>query len=248
MSDSADSKKAEQTIQAAEAISAAVTSAAAEAAAAEAKQVVTFDEQGLSERMERAKRSAIQKKIKEYGFETDDELKGYLQEARMLKEKAEERRLAEMSELERERQGREAAERRAQEFEERAHMVQIDNHLMQVCNEHGVRDWKYFKYRVLDRANALSEGEELDEVEFLKELLQDASQRAALGVAALPSEATVQNVQSPAHTTPVTNPRPGTYGGPPSAPSTAQPTQNKTSFELNSDEWANKKRAIGIPF
>lgn len=247
MSDPVNNQKAEQTIQAAEEISAAVTSAGAAAAAAEAKQVVTFDEQGLSERMERAKRSAIQKKIKEYGFESEDQLKGYLEEARALKEKAEERRLAEMSELERERQGREAAERRAQEMEERAHMVQIDNHLMQVCNEHGVRDWKYFKYRVLDRANTLTEGEELDEVQFLQELLQDPSQRAALGVPAVQPEA-VQSVQSPAHTTPVTNPRPGTYGGPPSAPSTAQPSQHKTSFDLTGDEWANKKRAIGIPF
>jgi hypothetical protein len=218
--------------------------------ASEFKPTVSFDEQGLTERIDRARRSAVQKKIKEYGFESEDQLKSYLDEAKRLKDESEQRRLAEMSELERERQAREDAERRAQQFEQQAEEAKMDTHLLRLCSQNGVRDVDYFKYKLLTAVGKLNEGEEIDEQQYLQDLLQDPSQRVALGVQSVAQDLpapTVQTVQTPANTSPVYNNRPGTAGGPPSAPNPSATPPNKTAFEISPSEWLAKKRALGLP-
>lgn len=196
--------------------------------------------EAFNERVARAARSHLQTEL---GMPLDEVKAGLASLAASQKAEAE-RQQAELSELEKERTAREAAETAQCEAEEIRDQAVLDAHILGLCNERGVRDWQYAKYRILTKAGELPEGEDLDEAAYLDKLLTDGQARIAMGVDQVPTAP--QPVAAPASTTPAPGAPPGSPGGPPpQAPPNAQPAA-KTAFELTPEEWAAKRRALGV--
>lgn len=147
---------------------------------------------------------------------------------------------AELSELERERAARTEAEAKVTAAEETAAEARLDAHVLQLCNERGIRDWQYAKFRITRKLDELPETEELDEAKFLDDLVADPQARVALGVGVAPAAPT------PATTTPAGGAPPGTPGGPPGqVPPNATPPA-ADAFGLDDDAWSKRKKALGI--
>lgn len=150
---------------------------------------------------------------------------------------------AELSDLERERKARTEAEAAKTAAEEGKAEAELNAHLLQVCAEKGIKNWKYAKFQILEKLDTLAEGEQLDERAYLDELAKEPTSAAALGLQAPAAPATHQQ---PATTTPAAGAPPGSPGGPPAQAAPGTQPAAKSAFDLNDSEWAAKKRALGL--
>jgi len=207
-------------------------------ATAPAEETVTLTSKQLADRMERAVRSFLKKEI---GIESADALKAEWSKKSNLEQAEEARRLSAMSEQQK-LQEQLASERAAREAaESAAEQARVDLHLSRLYAKHGVLNADYATWRIMDRLNALPDGEELDEEQFLTGLLAHESERVALGAAArAPSAPEPQRVAVPANTT--TPP-----GQAPRAPSANAAPPPKSAYDLSGQEWSRRKSELGIP-
>lgn len=162
--------------------------AAAEEAAEQAAANVTAnqpfatfpDAESFKKRVEREARSLL----KEAGFtETDPaKLKAIVDaHAKQLADQAAAEE-AKKSEIQRAAEAKAAAEQAAQAAMSEAEAAKMQAHLYKVFAEHGVKNFDYAFYKTQSALAALKDGEELDEVEFVKTMMADKSQAAALGL------------------------------------------------------------------
>jgi len=204
---------------------------------------ITFPStEAFNARVEQAARALLKKEI---GIGDPKAIRQQIAEAEALKAAEEERRTAEMSELERERTARIAAEADSARYQEEAAESALEAHLARVCADRGIKDIEYASYRVRAAAEALEDGAEpLDSGEFLDSLLADARYRIALGVddVAPPPDPTRQ----PATTTPANIARPGSVDGPPKPAVTTPAAVTTDANAMSPEAWEARKRALGI--
>lgn len=159
---------------------------AAAKAAASAQPFATFpDAESFKKRVEREARSML----KESGLtETDPvKLKAIVDaHAKAIADQAAADE-AKKSEIQRAAEAKAKAESEAAEAMSRAEEAQMKAHLYKVFAENGVKNFDYAFYSVTAKLAQLKDNEELDEVAFLKGLMADPTQAAALGVVAAPA-------------------------------------------------------------
>ena len=122
------------------------------------------------------------KKLRELGIESPEQLQHLREEHARLQEEAEKQRQAQMSELEREREARAQFEKEAQDAASSAEQSELKAYLYEVFAEKGIRNFDYALWEVVHRLEDLEPDEELDEHEFLDELMADPVKRVALGL------------------------------------------------------------------
>jgi len=188
----------------------------------------------FNDRVGRAVRAQIQK---QYGM-SPDELSGLIETSNQQKQAEEERRQAEMTEVDRAKTAAAEAEQRARAAEEARDVAELNAHLSTIFSQRGIKNFDYAKFKVLQRLEELGEGEELDEGQYIDELLRDPSTAYSFGV--------TQSVTVPAGTSPAPGGPAGTPGAPPQAnPPNAAP-ETPDAFKMPADAWAAKQRALGL--
>lgn len=199
--------------------------------------------EAFNARVEQAARSMLKKEL---GIADTKAIKEKIEQAEAFAKAEEERKAAQMSELERERAARAAAEAEAAKFREEAAAAAFEAHVVKVCAERGIKDIDYAKYRIQAAAAAVEDGAPpLDEAAFLDGLLQEPRYRVALGVEDVSTAPAVPQ-QVPAATTPAVVVRPGTPGAPPKAAPVTPPAEMVDAMKLSPEAWEARKRALGI--
>lgn len=209
--------------------------AGAPAAAAPQPFAVFESSDAFNKRMEREAR----KILKDAGIEGDPAaVKAAMDELAKLKAAQEEERKKQMSEADRLREERATFENQAKASMSRAEEAELKAHLYQVFAEKGIKNFDYALYKVTHKLGTLGENEELDERAFLDELLANATESAALGVAAAAAAApakTGATTTDPSKTTAVAPPA-GGQGQPQTDP-----------FTMKKDEFnADLQRRFGF--
>ena len=191
------------------------------------------DAESFQKRVEREAR----KHLKEIGITDPAEVKSILEEHAKLKEAAEEQKRAQMSELERMQADLQAAKEAREQAELQYEDMRVRNHLASVFAKKGVRNFDYGFFLINKKLEGMGDEDVLDEEEFIDELAQDPSTRAALGIAA-PDDATPAPVaKQPATTTPQV-PRPPAPG--------ANGSAAKSAMDMSPEEWTAYKQRIGL--
>ncbi len=200
---------------------------------APAEPFATFpDSESFQKRVDRE----TKKRMRE-AFGTDDEaaIKARLEAESKLAKEAEAAKLAQMSEIERAKAEKATAEAAAAAAMSRAEEAEMRSHLYGVFAKKGIRNHEYGFFAVTNALANLGAGETLDENEFLDKLIADPAQKLALGFDSPPT----QPKPVGANTTPA--------GTPPTPPGSSNaPETPKSDMALSADEWAKKKRALGI--
>ena len=136
------------------------------------------DQASFDARIQRASRA----KLREMGVESPEQLKEMQDTIAKLQSEAEERRQAEMSELEREREQRIDFEQKAKAAEEAAEEANYKAYLYTVFANKGVRNFEYAEYECMRKAASVGEDDTWDPEQFVDELLADESKSQALGI------------------------------------------------------------------
>lgn len=90
---------------------------------------------------------------------------------------------AEKTAVQKAQDAQKAAEDKAAEAMSVAETATMRAHVLEVCAQQGISNTSYAFFAVTNKLAGMKDGEELDEVEFLKGLKADPTQAAALGVA-----------------------------------------------------------------
>jgi len=161
--------------------------AAPPAAPSEPEQI-SMPKEAFDKRLEQATRAGVASALKELGFEDAAAAKAFKAEAGKAAKAAEEARRAEMTELEKYKADVEAAtlktteaEARAVAAEEDAEASRIEAHVSGLIAARGIGNPDYAFFKLEQACALLEEGEDLDEANFLDQLVADEKQRAALG-------------------------------------------------------------------
>jgi membrane protein involved in colicin uptake len=197
-----EKKKAEET---------AATAKAAAEAAAKAAPFATFETaDAFNKRMEREARSILKAK----GIDPDkiDEQMAALKKLQEDQAKAEE---AQKSEIQKAAEAKAKAEADAKSAMGAAEAAQMKAHLYKTFAEQGVKNFDYAFYAVTEKLSNMKDTEELDEVDFIKKMMSDPAQAAALGVVAAPAAQTQGVTTTGAGAVP--DPKPGSPAGDPKA-------------------------------
>lgn len=189
---------------------------------ANSEDVITIPKAAFEERLARAKRS----QLRELGFSSPEELQGALEAAKQLQAEQEERRKAEMSELERlkEEAAQEVARRKA--LESQLAEERFNGQVAAACSKLGITNLDFASYQVSRAASKLGAGEELSIESYLAE--QRDAQPAAFGI---------KVAQSAPVTTTATTEKP--------VSSTEQP-QGKSPAEMSPEEFQRHLASLGL--
>lgn len=219
-----EEKKARLAKEAAEK-EAADAAAKAAAAAAKAEPFAVFETaEAFQKRVAQATRSAL----KDAGLTITDPAK--LKEIVDAHAKAEAEKAAaaeaQKSEIQKAAEAAAAAKAAAEAAMSEAESAKMQAHLYKVFAEHGVKNFDYAFYKTSSALAALKDGEELDEVEFVKTMMADKAQAAALGLEGPPPkvEGATTTVQ-------------GNAPDPKTPPAGGGQTQQKDAFQQTSEEF-----------
>jgi len=193
---------------------------------------ITFDTKTLQARLDRHARSVL----KDAGFDSPEAAKAARSRLEEMTKADEERKLAEMSEIDRlkkqlsDKDAAETSARVALETE------RFNSRLERVCFAKGAKNVAYAQFLVT-QARAEKPGEDVDVEALLETAMKDASTKAALGIpTALPV------VSTPAHTSPQ-----GTGSAPPTPPPAGAGTPPKSVKDMDPAQWRAWKAANNIP-
>lgn len=202
--------------------------------APEAKPFAVFpDQESFEKRMAREAR----KQLRDMGIEDPETIKAVLAEHTKLKAEREEEQKKQMSEVERIRAEKLAADQQVAALGPQLEEAAMRAHLYKTFAEHGIKNFDYAFHCVTTKLATMGDDEELDEAAYLEELKKDPMQLAALGIAAPPVPPVVKPTGA------VTSPMVGTQPKPPDP--NQQPTE-KSAVELSDAEWRARKQQLGI--
>jgi hypothetical protein len=175
----------------------------------------------LNMRLDQVKRSTL----KALGFDSEDQAKERLGALKKLEDEAEDRRKAQLSEVEREKEARLAAERDRDAARQRADATERASKVTRACAERGIKNLDYAEY-VLAKAELTADfGKLLDGM-----IAERPDLKAALQLT-VPTTTT-----TPPNTTDGKPPPPPAPPAPPSADAMA----------MKPDDWAAERRRLGI--
>lgn len=195
------------------------------------EETLTIPKGAFAERLARHHRTQLRET---FGTEDATELKSRLERLAAYEAAEEERRKAQMTEIERAKAEAEEARVRAAKLEQELDARAFEARVAAACAAKGIRNTEYAMFSVIQAAESLGEGGSLDLDSYLAERLADPMTRAALGVESAPPV-----VATPATTTPVTSP-----GAAPPPPGVAPPAPS--AFDLDTKAWAARKQALGL--
>jgi len=191
--------------------------------------------EALKARLDREREKSLEAFVKSLGFDTLDAAHAWKAEADKAAKAAEDRKRAEMAELDRYKadlaeaqQAAAAADAKAKAAEAAAANAATQSRRLELLASKGVSNLRYGLF-CLEQARASDP--EADEGKVLDELLAKASEKAALGVAQ-PTP-----VAQPAQTAP-------SQSGP--APTPASPQQSFDALAAAPDQWLARKRQLGL--
>lgn len=191
----------------------------------------------FDERVKRAARSMIKSEL---GLEDVGQIKTLIAEREQLRKAEEERKAAEMTEVEKLKAENDKARARLTEIENEAKAARTDAEITRLCAERGIRDIEYAKFKL--RASRAGDDKDLEDTAYLDKLLQLPKERIALGVDKVPADGEDQTVITrPAGTTPVSNPLAS-----PKPPPAGGGGQQKSAYDMKPDEWQQWRRANGL--
>lgn len=197
----------------------------------EGAESLTFDPKSFQARLDRHARSVLSG----IGFESPEAAKAAREKLAALEKAEEERKLAEMTEIDRlkaqlsAKEAAEAAAKAALEAEK------FTARLERSCFAKGAKNTGYARFLV-EQARSAAGGAEVDVDAILDAALKDDASKAALGIA---TPAPV--VTTPATTTPTA---PGSAAPVPPAPGSGNGV--KSVKDMNPDEYAVWKRSMGL--
>lgn len=197
-----------------------------------AKPFATFeDAEAFNKRMARE----AKKILKDAGVEDEPAaVKAKLDRLATMEAAAAEAERAKLSEIERAKLAETEAKAKEAVAMGQAEEARLDAHLYRVFAEERIGNFDYARFAVLQKLQALPEGETLDERAFLAELAKDPAQRQALGMAPVVEPA-------PGKPPPTTTPRLGAPPAPPPPPG-SPPTPPPDVMKMSAAEFADYKR------
>ena len=171
-------------------------------------------DEALADRLRRQARANREAVLKELGFSSVEEAQAFKAKADADAAAEEERKRAEMSELERVRAEKAVTEQalatersRAEAAERASEEAAILAHLQGLCAARGIKNPDYALFKLEKAVNGLEDGAELDEVAFLDDLIKDPRERYSLGVDAdAPAPAARPATTTPPSTQPAPTP------------------------------------------
>jgi hypothetical protein len=163
--------------------------------------------------------------LKTLGFDSEDQAKERLGALKKLEDEAEERRKAQLSEVEREKEARLTAERERDAARQRADATERAAKVTRACAERGIKNVDYAEY-VLGKAELSADfGQLLDGM-----MAERPDLKAAL--------------QLTVPTTTVTPPNTNTGAQPPPPAPPAPPTND--ALTMKDQDWARERQRLGI--
>lgn len=191
-----------------------------------------FDPKSFQARLDRHSKSVL----KDLGFESPEAAKAAREKLAAMEKAEEERKLAEMTEIDRLKA--QLAAKEAAEAAAKAALAaeQFTAKLERSCFAKGAKNTAFARFLV-EQAKANAGGADIDVDAVLDAALKDESTKAALGIVTAPPVVTV-----PPTTTPQ-NPQ----GVAPQPPPAGNPSPAKSVKEMSPDEWRAWKQAHGMP-
>lgn len=175
---------------------------------------INMSSSALKERLARERKKAISQLLKDAGVDSIDSIKALSDELSKLKNKEEEAKREELSEIERYKSDLEAALRAKEEAEklitstqEQVEAAKVEAHLHSLFAKKGITNTEYALFKIEQKLNTLGDDEELDEVEFLDELLSSDQEKYSLGVSSEPPKPETRAVTT-THTKKGPDPKP----------------------------------------
>ena len=199
------------------------------APAAQPAGTLNLTSEQLKERLGRAQSSYLQEN---FGTRDPAEIQAKMERLAEMEAAEEQRRREQLSEQERLQADLEAERAKAAQAQEERDAIAFENHVTRVCAELGVKNVEFAMWEITRKAEEMEDEETFDAKEHLQGMLDNSQQRAALGIA----EA-IQTQPTGATTTPAAGEEPTPQG---------QPTNDGSAFEMNAQEWAEKKARLGI--
>jgi hypothetical protein len=148
-----------------------------------------FTPEALQKRLNRAGKKALNDFLNQSGFKSAEELNQWKEATDKERAEAEKRRREEMSEIEKIKADYEALQIEKQTESERAQQAYIEKeaaemraHVTALCTDRGISNIDYAFFQLEKALNECDEDEELDEVTFLDDLVNDEKQKFALGI------------------------------------------------------------------
>lgn len=167
------------------------------------------------------------KRLQQLGFKDAKHAKEVREQHEKMQAEAEQRRQEQMSELEREREQRQQYEEASKREAARAEEAETKARLYGMFATQGVRNMDYAQFRFAQKRAALAEGETLDEMSYLEELMGDPGTKAALTVGGSEPTPAVRPATTTEPTRDVPPPPPG--GAQP--PATSAFAQSREDFQ-----------------
>ncbi len=188
-----------------------------------------------SESFEKRLAREVNKRMKEAGIEDPTKLSDILAEHKNMRSAAEEAERAKLSEVERLnadlRSKDEALARLQAEAEERELRLRLHD----VFGRKGVKNYEYGYFKVIQKANALTDADEpLDLDTYVDSLMNDDTEKHALGVVNAAPPPQKLNIAPPP-----TSPH---NGGAPTPTPPGSPAPSKTAFDYSHAEWEKIRR------
>ena len=175
----------------------------------------------LNMRLEQVKRSTL----KALGFDSEDQAKERLGSLKKLEDEAEDRRKAQLSEVEREKERATKAEQQRDAARQRADATERSSKVTRACAERGIKNLDYAEY-VLSKAELASDfGKLLDGM-----MTERPDLKAALQLTVPTTTTTPPNT---------------TDGKPPPAPTPPAPPSTD-AMAMKPEDWAKERSRLGI--
>jgi len=201
------------------------------------EETLTLPKSSFDDRLNRKGESAKKELLSSLGFESVDQLKKWKDEQDKLAEEAEQRRLQEMSDIERAQveakkahEAQQLAEQKYQKAIAEKEEAETIAHIINVCASKNIKNTDYAIFRLRQAAGKLqNETDVIDENKFFDDLMENPAEKAALGL-------TVEPVQTQATTTTGNEPPPRADG-------------NDLQFDamsLSDEDWAKHKKSLGL--
>lgn len=184
---------------------------------------------------DRLRREANQMVANEYGGLTPAQVKDLQSKLEAAQKAEEEAARAKMDENERLKHDlAKAQQERDAAFEERD-AARIEHQISSTCAQLGITNVGYATHLLAEHAEGLGDGDEFDEEEVLKQIMEDPRQKSALGIAAEPTK-----VDAPATTALTGDGAPK----PPNAGANGNATPN--AFDMTDEQWRKHKQSLGL--